>query len=143
MKAYRSRYAELEALGAQIIAVSADSDDTQKRFKDEIGAPFSFVADPDGKLIEAFDVKTPVFTLAKRYTFVIGPGRKLLHVDERRRVAEMGRRWLVFWLEQTVFDRATRAWERIGLRHEVVGTIVSRRFLRRLVFTKMRRYPTP
>jgi GNAT superfamily N-acetyltransferase len=69
--------------------------------------------------------------------------RKLLHVDERRRVALMGRHRLVFWLERDVFDRATRTWDRIGLRHDRVGTIVSHRFLRRLVFTKLRRYPTP
>jgi GNAT superfamily N-acetyltransferase len=68
--------------------------------------------------------------------------RKLLHLDERRRVAEMGRKRLVFWLEKRVVDRATRSWETIGLRHERVGTIVSHRFLRRLVFTKLRRYPT-
>ena len=31
MKAYRSRYAELEALGARIIAVSSDDRETQER----------------------------------------------------------------------------------------------------------------
>ncbi len=81
MKAYRSRYAELEAVDAQVIAVSSDSLETQKKFKSKIGAEFFFVADSDGTLIEQFGVKAPVITIAKRYTFVIGEGRKLLHVD--------------------------------------------------------------
>ncbi len=69
--------------------------------------------------------------------------RKLMHLDERRRAGVMGRRRLIFWLERGVYDRATRSWERMGLRQRLVGTIVSRRFLRRIVFTKIRRHPHP
>jgi peroxiredoxin Q/BCP len=67
---------------AQVIAVSSDPLETQKKFKAKIGAPFAFVADPDGELIDHFGVKAPVVTIAKRYTFVVGAGRKLLHVDD-------------------------------------------------------------
>jgi peroxiredoxin len=81
MKAYRSRYADLEALDAQVIAVSSDSLETQKRFKAETGAQFSFVADPNGELIRQFGVKMPVVGMAMRHTFVVGPGRKLMHTE--------------------------------------------------------------
>lgn len=52
-----------------------------REFKASLKAPFAFVADPKGELINAFDVKMPVVTLAKRYTFVIGEGRKILKVE--------------------------------------------------------------
>ena len=42
--------------------------------------------------------------------------RTLLHLDERRRVAALGRDRLVFWLESGVYGRATQGWEAMGLR---------------------------
>ncbi len=51
---------------------------TLKKFKESLKAQFAFVPDPEGKIINAFDVKMPVLSLAQRYTFVIGEGRKVL-----------------------------------------------------------------
>ena len=81
MKSYRDRYDELQAEQATIIAVSADKEARQAEFRRSIGAEFSFVADPRGELIRKFAVKTPLVTFAKRYTFVIGKERKVLHVE--------------------------------------------------------------
>lgn len=81
MKSYRDRYDELQAEQATIIAVSADKEARQAEFRRSIGAEFSFVADPRGELIRKFEVKTPLVTFAKRYTFVIGKERKVLHVE--------------------------------------------------------------
>lgn len=58
-----------------------DDVDTLKKFKASLKAPFSFVADPKGELVQAFDVKVPVLSMAQRFTFVIGEDRKILHVD--------------------------------------------------------------
>jgi peroxiredoxin len=58
-----------------------DDAETLKKFKESLKAPFAFVADPDGKVVKAYDVKTPVVSFAQRYTFVIGEGRKILKVD--------------------------------------------------------------
>lgn len=52
-----------------------------KKFKESLKAPFPFVADPDGKVVKEYDVKTPVVSFAQRYTFVIGDGRKILKVE--------------------------------------------------------------
>ena len=49
-----------------------DDAETLKKFKESLKAPFAFVADPDGKVVKAYDVKTPVLSFAQRYTFVIG-----------------------------------------------------------------------
>jgi peroxiredoxin Q/BCP len=54
---------------------------TLKKFKESLKAPFAFVPDPDGKVVNAFDVKTPVVSFAQRYSFVIGEGRKILKVE--------------------------------------------------------------
>ena len=54
---------------------------TLKKFKESLKAPFPFIADPDGKVVNAYDVKTPVVSFAQRYTFVIGEGRKILKVE--------------------------------------------------------------
>jgi peroxiredoxin len=54
---------------------------TLKKFKESLKAQFSFVADPEGKLVKLFDVKVPVLSLAQRYTFVIGEGRKVVQLQ--------------------------------------------------------------
>jgi thioredoxin-dependent peroxiredoxin len=58
-----------------------DSGEDLKRFKAELKAPYPFIADPDGKLVKLFDVKTPVLSMSQRFTFVIGPERKVLEVQ--------------------------------------------------------------
>lgn len=58
-----------------------DDVETLARFKAELNAPFPFISDPKGELVAAFDVKMPVLSVAKRYTFVIGEGRKILKVE--------------------------------------------------------------
>ena len=44
-------------------------------------AQFPFIPDPDAKLTNLYEVKTPVLKLANRYTFVIGEERKILKVE--------------------------------------------------------------
>lgn len=80
-KSYRDRYEEFAAKNARILAVSTDKEATQAAFRREIGAPFAFIADAKGELTRLYGVKTPIITFAKRYTFVIGKGCKVLHVD--------------------------------------------------------------
>ena len=58
-----------------------DDSETLARFKAELKAPFAFIPDPEGKIVNAFDVKTPVVSFAKRYTFVIGEDRKIAKVE--------------------------------------------------------------
>ena len=64
-----------------MLAVSMDDRETLQRFKSELKAPFPFIPDPQGKLVGLFDVKMPVMSMAQRYSFVIGEGRKILKVQ--------------------------------------------------------------
>lgn len=51
------------------------------KFKESLKAQFPFIPDPDAKLTNLYEVKTPVLKLANRYTFVIGEERKVLKVE--------------------------------------------------------------
>ena len=82
MQAYRDRYAEIQKLNGRVLAVSTDDVETLKKWRTELKAPQTFVADPDQKLVKLFDTKLPVVGIASRRSFVIGPGRKVLEVTE-------------------------------------------------------------
>lgn len=56
--------------------------DTSRRFREELKAPYHFVADEKATLVKLFDVKAALFNIARRVTFVVGPGRKVLWVEE-------------------------------------------------------------
>jgi peroxiredoxin len=58
-----------------------DDAETLKKFKAELKAPFSFIPDPEGKVVGLYDVKMPVIAAAKRYSFVVGQDRKILKVS--------------------------------------------------------------
>jgi peroxiredoxin Q/BCP len=89
MKSYRDRYDQLEG-NATIIAVSADKEDKQAKFRREIGAEFSFVSDARGKLIRTYGVKMPLVTFAKRTTFVISPKGTIAHIDTGKSAMSAG-----------------------------------------------------
>lgn len=82
MQSYRDRHDEIQKLKGQVIAVSTDDVETLKKWRAELKAPQTFVADPDKTLVELFDVKMAVIGMASRYTFVIGAGRKVLERTE-------------------------------------------------------------
>ena len=69
--AFRDGYAEIQKTGAVILGVSADDVKSHKAFAEKFHLPFSLLADPDRKIIDAFGVRMPVFGIAKRVTFVI------------------------------------------------------------------------
>lgn len=81
LKAYTARHAEIEKLQGRVLAFSTDDAETLARFKADLKAPFPFIPDPEAKVVEAYDVKMPIATVSKRYTFVVGEGRKVLKVD--------------------------------------------------------------
>ncbi len=71
----------MEKSGARVLAISMDDQETMKRFKSELKAPFSFIPDPEGKIVNLYDVKMPVASIAKRTSFVVGPDRKIVKIQ--------------------------------------------------------------
>ena len=82
LTAYRDQFADIEKHHATVIAISTDSNKTQGEFKTSLKAPYSFVGDDDAILVKKYDVKVPILPLAKRVTFVVGPGLKVLSKQE-------------------------------------------------------------
>lgn len=70
MAAFRDRFAEFTAAGAQVLGISKDDLETQKRFHQSLSLPFPLLADPEGKVARAFGVDQGEY--AARVTFVIG-----------------------------------------------------------------------
>jgi len=67
----RDGFSAIQAAGAVILGVSADSGPSHKAFADKFHLPFSLLADPDKHIIEAYGVKMPLLGFAKRITFLI------------------------------------------------------------------------
>lgn len=64
---------------AQIIGVSFDDVDSKKAFAEEYNLPFPLLADTEGKLIDAYNVRGSFMgmKIAKRETFLISPEGKI------------------------------------------------------------------
>jgi peroxiredoxin len=66
------------SLGATVIGVSHDDIATQQKFSsEECRNKFAVAADPDGKVIAAYQAKLPVVSMADRTSYVITPDHKV------------------------------------------------------------------
>lgn len=74
----RDAFADLSKQGVQVLGVSFDQADAQKKFKDKFTLPYDLIADPEGKIVAAFKVEKMVkglLNLAKRSCFLIKDGK--------------------------------------------------------------------
>jgi peroxiredoxin Q/BCP len=70
--AFRDSYEKFAEAGAEVIGVSADSDQKHRAFAAEHRLPFHLVSDADGSLRKAFGVPKPLLGLLPgRTTYVI------------------------------------------------------------------------
>jgi peroxiredoxin Q/BCP len=70
----RDSWAALQAKGIQVLGVSEDKAEAQKKFRDKYSFQFPLIADNDGKVAEAFGVPTTA-GFAKRQSFLIKDGK--------------------------------------------------------------------
>ena len=70
----RDSYADLRAKGLNVIGVSEDKTEAQKKFQEKYKLPFALVADSDGAVAKAFSVPT-FMGFAKRQSFLIRGGK--------------------------------------------------------------------
>jgi peroxiredoxin len=85
MSAFRDINTEFADSGAQVLGVSMDDLETQKKFQESLKTPFPLLADPKGEAATAYGVliETPQGAkLASRVTFIIGKDGKVLKVVE-------------------------------------------------------------
>jgi len=67
----RDGFAAIQAAGAVVLGVSADTGQSHRAFAEKFKLPFSLLADPDKRIIAAYGVKMPLLGWAKRVTFLI------------------------------------------------------------------------
>jgi len=57
--------------GAQVVGISTNDVETQKKFKDEYKLPYPLLSDADGKVADLYGGRIPVVGLANRATYVV------------------------------------------------------------------------
>jgi peroxiredoxin Q/BCP len=87
---FRDNIFEFKRLNAQVLGVSLDDVESHKQFAEKYSLPFPLLADIQGKVSEAYGVKTRMFgmKMAKRQTFLISPDGTLAKHYEKVDVDE-------------------------------------------------------
>lgn len=70
----RDAIAELGETGIQVVGVSRDTPEAQKRFQEKHQLPFPLIADSDGKVAEAFGVGR-ILGFTNRTSFLVKDGK--------------------------------------------------------------------
>jgi len=70
----RDDWEALKAKGIQVLGVSGDKPEAQKKFEEKYKLPFTLVADPEGKVAAGFGVPMTM-GFAKRMSFLIKDGK--------------------------------------------------------------------
>lgn len=75
---FRDKYQDFKDLGAEVIAISSDSEASHSRFVEKYNLPFTFLSDSDKVARKAFGVKSSLLGLVPgRETFVFDKEGKL------------------------------------------------------------------
>ena len=76
----RDGFEDLKKAGVEILGVSLDDVEKQKKFKAEYKLPFELIADTDKKVAKAYDALMVGGLMAKRLTFLIDPEGNLAKI---------------------------------------------------------------
>jgi thioredoxin-dependent peroxiredoxin len=79
---FRDRMGELKTNNVEVIGVSFDSAERHKKFIEKYNLNFTLLADPDGKIINAYGVKMLGLKIADRASFLINLDGKIFHVTD-------------------------------------------------------------
>ena len=82
MTAFGEQNSSFTDKNAQVLGISMDDLDTQKRFAESLKSPFPLLSDETGETAKAYGVHGGEY--AKRYTFVIGKDGKIVDVFSGR-----------------------------------------------------------
>jgi peroxiredoxin Q/BCP len=78
--AFRDSYEEFRDIGAEVIGVSSDSEESHRKFAEKYKLPFILLSDQGGKLRKSYKVPASLGVLPGRVTFVIDKGGVVRHV---------------------------------------------------------------
>ncbi|UCE90525.1 MAG: peroxiredoxin [Pseudomonadota bacterium] len=79
---FRDDIYQLHALGAQVLGVSIDNQESHKAFAEKHGLPFPLLADTDGKVAKSYGAlwSFGFVRFARRHTFIIDTQGKVVKV---------------------------------------------------------------
>ena len=80
--AFRDDIAILQSINVKVLGVSVDTSTSHAKFAEKYSLQFPLLADIGGKVARKYDALTKLgpLKLAKRHTFIIGPGGKLAKI---------------------------------------------------------------
>jgi peroxiredoxin len=81
LKAYQADIAKFSQAGAQVIGISVDAREKNRRFAQELGIKFPILSDEQKTVSKEYRVLIPLVRLANRTTFVIGKDGLIQHID--------------------------------------------------------------
>jgi peroxiredoxin Q/BCP len=79
---FRDRLGDLQKDNVEVIGVSFDSAESHKKFIADCKLNFRLLADPDGKIVDAYGVRVVGRKIARRVSFLIGLDGKIVHVTD-------------------------------------------------------------
>jgi len=86
--ALRDNVGTLSQKGVQVVGVSFDTAASHQRFIKKCQINFTLLADPKGKVADAYGVRIPKRALARRVSFLISKNGKILAVYDNRNPAQ-------------------------------------------------------
>ena len=84
----RDNVGTLGQTGVQVVGVSFDTAASHQRFIKKCQLNFTLLADPKGKVADAYGVRIPKRAIARRVSFLISKDGKILAVFENRNPAQ-------------------------------------------------------
>lgn len=77
---FRDRVGDLQKDDVEVIGVSYDTAQKHKAFEEKYNLNFTLLADPDGKISNAYGTRMGMMKMSKRVSFLIGKDGKIVHV---------------------------------------------------------------
>ncbi len=79
-KAFGDGYDELLGMGAEVLGVSSDTEESHGRFAQECGAKFPLLADTGGRVRDLYGAKSSFGLMPGRVTFIIDKQGVVRHI---------------------------------------------------------------
>jgi peroxiredoxin Q/BCP len=79
---FRDGFEDFATNNVEIVGVSFDSADRHLQFIAKYKLNFTLLADTNGIIAKAYDVKMPIMNMSKRVSFLIGLDGKIVHVTD-------------------------------------------------------------
>ena len=84
----RDSWADLQGKGVQVLGVSGDAPDSQKKFRDQFTFQFPLIADDDGAVAKAFGVPSRLPGIYARMSFLVKDGKVAWTMTEKTSTAD-------------------------------------------------------